>query len=106
MGSTPPTKERKGVKRPKGNLRSQFDQIPVSIIFDVIVRPTFFVLWAMQHRWVVKACAGGNNEALAAVLLYSTVQYSTAVQLCTVHEHKCSTVYGYFFLCNRRVVDY
>ena len=29
---------------------ADFDQIPVSIIFDVIVHTAFFVLWAMQHR--------------------------------------------------------
>ena len=35
---------------PKGFWGSNFDQIPVSIIFDVAVRTAFFVLWAMQHK--------------------------------------------------------
>ena len=35
---------------PKGIWGGDFDQIPVSIILDVIVRTAFFVLWAMQHR--------------------------------------------------------
>ena len=38
---------------PKGIWGADFDQIPVSMIFDVIVRTTFFVLWAMQHRWTL-----------------------------------------------------
>ena len=38
--------ERRVLNYPTGLLRAEIDQIPVSIIFDVIVRTAFFVLWA------------------------------------------------------------
>ena len=34
---------------PKGIWGAHFDQIRVSIMFDVMVHTLFFVLWAMQH---------------------------------------------------------
>ena len=45
MGSTAPVKERREPNDPKGLLGADFHQIPVSIIFGVIVRTAFFVLW-------------------------------------------------------------
>ena len=51
VGSTAPVKERRALNDPKGLLGADFDQIPVFIILDVIVRTTFFGLWAMHHRW-------------------------------------------------------
>ena len=50
MGSTAPVKERRVLNDPKRVRRANFDHIPVSIIFDVIIRTALFVLWAMQHR--------------------------------------------------------
>ena len=52
VGSKAPVKERRVLNDPKGFLGADFDQIPVSIILDVIVRTSFFVSWAMQHRCV------------------------------------------------------
>ena len=52
VGSTAPVKERRVLNDLKGLWGADFDQIPVSIIFDVIVRTAFFVSWAMQHRVV------------------------------------------------------
>ena len=46
---TAPVEERRVLNDPKGLLGADFDQIPVSIILDVIVRTAFF-LWAMQHQ--------------------------------------------------------
>ena len=51
VGSTAPVKERRALNDPKGLLGADFDQIPVFIILDVIVRTAFFGLWAMHHRW-------------------------------------------------------
>ena len=48
VGSTAPVKERRVFNDPKVFGGADFDQIPVSMIFDVIVRSAF--LWAMQHR--------------------------------------------------------
>ena len=60
MGITAPVKERRVLNDPKGLLGADFDRIPVSIIFGVIVRTAFFVLWAMQHRWIdTKRCYYG-----------------------------------------------
>ena len=50
VGNTAPVKERRVLKDPKGFGGADFDQIPVSIIFDVVVRTAFLVLWATQHR--------------------------------------------------------
>ena len=69
MGNTAPVKERRVLNDPKVLLGADFNQIPVSVMFDVIlgspyrmfcfvgdatqvefVRTAFF-LWAMQHRW-------------------------------------------------------
>ena len=47
MGSTAPVKERRVLNDPKRVRRANFDHIPVSIIFDVIIRTALFVLWAM-----------------------------------------------------------
>ena len=43
VGSTAPVKERRVLNDPKGLLGADFDQIPVSIIFDVIVHAIFFI---------------------------------------------------------------
>ena len=51
VGSTAPVKEHRVLNDPKRLLGADFDQIPVLILFDVVVRTAFFVLWAMQHRW-------------------------------------------------------
>ena len=51
VGSTAPVKKLIVLNDPKGLRGADFDQIPVSIIFDVIDRTAFFVLRAMQHRW-------------------------------------------------------
>ena len=52
VGSTAPVKERRVLKDPKGLLGADFDQIPVSIIvFHVMVRTVFVVLWSIQLRW-------------------------------------------------------
>ena len=47
MGSAAAVKERRVFTDPKGFCGADFDQILVSIIFDVIVRTAFSVLWAM-----------------------------------------------------------
>ena len=49
VGSTAPVKERRVLNDPKGVWGTDLDQIPVLLIFDVIVRTAFFVLWTMQH---------------------------------------------------------
>ena len=54
VGCTAPVKERRVLNGPKGLLGADFDQMPVAIILDVIVRTPFFVLWAMPHRWNYK----------------------------------------------------
>ena len=46
VGSTAPVKKSRVLNDPRGWLGADFHQIPVSIIFDVIVRTAFFVLWA------------------------------------------------------------
>ena len=43
-------KERRVLNETKGLLGVDFNQIPVSIIFDVMVRTAFSVLWATQSR--------------------------------------------------------
>ena len=43
VGSTAPVKERGVLNKPKGLCGADFDQIPVSIIFDVIVHAIFFI---------------------------------------------------------------
>ena len=50
VGSTAPVKERRVLNDLKGLWGADFDQIPVSIKFDVIGR-TAFLLWAMQYRY-------------------------------------------------------
>ena len=50
VGSTARVREQRLLNDPKGFWGADFDQIPVSILFDVIVRIAFVVLWAMQHR--------------------------------------------------------
>ena len=62
-GSTAPVKERRVLTDSKGLLGDDFDHIPVSIIFDVIVRTAFFVLWAMQHRWILLPDKGSPDVA-------------------------------------------
>ena len=58
VGSTAVVKEHRVMNDPKVILRGCFfDQIRVSIIFDVTVRTAFFVSWAMQHRWGTKTHA-------------------------------------------------
>ena len=51
VGSKAPVKERRVLSDPKGLLGDDFDQIPVFITFDVIIRTAFFVSWLMQHNW-------------------------------------------------------
>ena len=46
VGSTAPVNERRVRYDPKGLLGAAFHQIPVSIIFDVVVRTALFALWA------------------------------------------------------------
>ena len=46
---------------PKGIWGADFDQISVSKIFDVIVRTTYLVLWAMQHRWNTDSSTATKN---------------------------------------------
>ena len=49
---------------PKGLRGADFDQIPVSIIFDVIVRTAFLGLWAMQHRcYLQRTCVTSKLPA-------------------------------------------
>ena len=45
-------KERRVLNDSTGLLGADFDQIPVSIIvFHVMVRTVFVVLWSIQLRW-------------------------------------------------------
>ena len=85
VGSTAPLKGRRVLNDPKGLLAADFDQIPVLIILDVIVRTAFFwfvgdatqvglvrtafFAWTMQHRWVLLPDEGSPDVAANPVFM-------------------------------------
>ena len=79
VGSTAPVKDRRVLNDPKGFSGADFDKIPVSIMFDVIVRTAVFVLWAMQLRRSHLCCIAHQKKRADSVDKFTTGSTLTSV---------------------------